>query len=176
MILGCGPIGLMAVAVCAASGAANIVAIDILDKKLELAEELGANITINTKNVDLPHEIFNITKGQGVDVIIDYSGNVGLIANAFKALKKGGRFTLVGLPDKPLMLDATSDIIYKEAVVNGVTGRLMYKTWFQCNELLTSGTVDFEKIVGGVYSLEEFDDAFSALKNGASGKMMFRFE
>jgi threonine 3-dehydrogenase len=175
VILGCGPIGLMAVASCVAGGAAKVFAVDIFDDKLKMAKELGAEYVYNTKTDDFIANIMDVTKGRGADVIIDYSAHTGLIAKSFAALRKGGRFTFVGLPGNTLVLNPTDDIIYKEAIVNGVTGRLMYKTWFQCNELLLSGSFDMDKIIGGVYKLNDYEKAFDALKNGAVGKMIFEF-
>jgi threonine 3-dehydrogenase len=173
LLLGCGPIGLMAVAACAAGGAAKVFAVDIVDEKLKLAKEMGADYAYNSKNCDFIALVKEATHGRGVDVIIDYSGHTGLVAQSFSTLKKGGRFTFVGLPGNSLTINPTDDIIYKEAMVNGVTGRLMYKTWFQCNELLTSGACNINKIIGGVYNIGDYEKAFTALKEGAVGKMMF---
>ncbi|MEA4847889.1 MAG: L-threonine 3-dehydrogenase [Clostridiaceae bacterium] len=172
LISGCGPIGLMAIGAASANGASKIYAIDIFDGKLEIAKKMGADIAINSRAQDYIKVILEDTKGQGVDVVIDYTGNGSVIANSFKALKKGGRYTLVGLPDKEVSLDLTESIIYKEAVVNGVTGREMYKTWWQCNSLLKSGKFDINPVIGGVYKMEEFEKAFAELKKGAHGKML----
>jgi threonine 3-dehydrogenase len=79
------------------------------------------------------------TRGQAVDVVIDYTGNEFVIAKSFDALKKGGRYTLVGLPNGDVKLNLTDAVIYKEAKINGVTGREMYRTWWQCNDILKSG-------------------------------------
>lgn len=172
LILGCGPIGLMAIGAASACGASKIYATDIFDGKLAVAKKMGAAVTINSKEKDYIKIIMEETKGQGVDVVIDYTGNESVIANSFKALKKGGRFTLVGLPNKEVSLDLTESIIYKEAVVNGVTGREMYKTWWQCNDILKSGKFDIKPVIGGVYKMEEFNKAFEELKKGAHGKML----
>lgn len=172
LISGCGPIGLMAIGAASACGASKIYAIDIFDGKLAVAKKMGADVTINSKDQDYIKVILDDAKGQGVDVVIDYTGNESVIANSFKALKKGGRYTLVGLPNKEVTLDLTESIIYKEATVNGVTGREMYKTWWQCNDILKSGKFDINPVIGGVYRMDEFDKAFEELKKGAHGKML----
>ena len=87
-------------------------------------------------------------------------------------MRLGGRFTFVGLPNDAVALDLSEDIIYKEAKVNGVTGRLMYETWWQCSELLKLGKVDIKPVIGGIYPLEDYEKAFEALKKGAPGKMI----
>ncbi len=48
----------------------------------------------------------------------------------------------------------------------------MYKTGWQCNELLKSGKVDIKPVIGGIYPLKDYDKAFEELKNGAPGKMI----
>ncbi len=172
LILGCGPIGLMAVGAAYASGAAKIYAIDIFDDKLEVAKKMGANVIINSKDEDYVKIILDDTRVQGVDVVIDYTGNEFVIAKSFDALKKGGRYTLVGLPNGDVKLNLTDAVIYKEAKINGVTGREMYRTWWQCNDILKSGKFDIEPVIGGTYKMQDFDKAFEALAAGASGKML----
>ena len=80
--------------------------------------------------------------------------------------------TFVGLANGPISLDINNDIVYKEAHVNGCTGRLMYQTWYDCQALLESGRFDIEKIIGGVYPMESFEEAFQAIKRGTPGKML----
>lgn len=172
VILGCGPIGVMAVAAAACGGASGVMAADIFDDKLALAREMGANVTVNTKEQDLVEAIMDWTNGRGADVIIDYTGHIGLIEAAFEGLCKGGRFTFVGLPSKKLTLDLTNAVIYKEAQMNGVTGRLMYKTWYQCESLLQNPRVDFDRVIGGVYDLKDYEKAFEEIFAGKPGKML----
>jgi threonine 3-dehydrogenase len=173
VILGCGPIGVMAVGTAAAAGASKVIAVDLFDDKLKMAKKLGADICINTKEQNFVEEIKKATGGQGADVIVDYTGAVGLMEAAFEALKKGGRFTFVGLPSKKLSLELTSAVIYKEANLNGVTGRLMYKTWYQCEEILKKGSFTLDDVIGGVYKLEDYKQAFADIDAGRPGKMLF---
>lgn len=172
VILGCGPIGVMAVGAAHCGGAAGVLAADIFDDKLALAEEMGADVTVNTQKQDLIEEIMKWTDGRGADVIVDFTGHVGLIESTFAALRKGGRFTLVGLPAKKLSLDLTNAVIYREARINGVTGRLMWQTWYQCEALLKNPSMNIDRVVGGVYDLADFEQAFAALFAGKPGKML----
>ena len=83
---------------------------------------------------------------------------------------------MVGLPSKKLSLDLTNAVIYKEAKINGVTGRLMYETWYQCAALLKKDSYHLDDVIGGVYRLEEFEKAFADIADGKPGKMLFCFE
>ena len=171
VICGCGPIGLLAVGVARAWRAKTIVATDMFDSKLEVAKKMGADVTVNTKKVQLKNVISEIMRG-GADVVIDYTGSKYAIRDAFGALRKGGTFVMVGLPSKPFELDFSECIIYKEAVVKGVTGRRMYETWEECIEILSSESFSLEPVIGGEYKLEDYKQAFDALYSGAVGKML----
>ncbi|MGE5612772.1 MAG: L-threonine 3-dehydrogenase [Bacillota bacterium] len=173
VIYGCGPIGLMGVGAASACGASPIFAIDIFDDKLDIAKKMGATTVINAKKEDVHQIIMKATHGRGVDVVVDFTGVASAIQEGFKLLKKGGRFTFVGLPSGSVPLDLSEAIIYKEAKVNGITGRLMYETWYQCTEMLKSKRIDITPVIGGIYPLSEFNRAFEDLKNGCPGKMIF---
>lgn len=172
VILGCGPIGVMAVGAACAGGAASVLAADLFDDKLEMAKHLGASRTVNTREEDLVQAVLDWTDGAGADVIIDYTGHVGVIEESFRALAKGGRYTMVGLPSKKLSLDLTSAVIYKEARINGVTGRLMYETWYQCTEILKKNVFSLDDVIGGVYDLADYQKAFADIAAGKPGKML----
>lgn len=171
-IYGCGPIGLMGVGIASACGAIRIFAIDLFEEKLAVAREMGADTTLQVGKDNAEEAIHNATGGQGVDVVVDFTGNAKAIQEGFRVLRKGGRYTMAGLPDAPVSLDLTDAIIYREATVLGITGRLMYKTWWQCNELLKSGKIDIKPVIGGIYPLKDYEKAFDALKSGAPGKMI----
>ncbi|MGI6084930.1 MAG: zinc-binding dehydrogenase [Acetivibrionales bacterium] len=171
VINGCGPIGLLAVGATKAWGAKKIIALDVVDEKLNVATTMGASVTINSLKSDAIAEVHKAT-GHGADVVIDYTGNLKAIKSGFDMLRKGGRYVLVGLPTGKFEIDLTEDIIYKEATVIGVTGRLMYKTWDQCMELLKSDKFNIEPAISGTYPLSEYEKAFADIKAGVPGKMI----
>ena len=172
VILGCGPIGLMAVGAAKAMGARQVVAVDIVAEKLTLAKQMGADYIVNSKDENLAQLVKSYTDGIGADVVIDYTGSGPAISGGFAALRKGGRFVMVGLPGKKVELDLSECIIYKEATVKGATGRLMYETWETCAELLSKKRIDLRPVIGGIYPMRDFEKAFDALYSGAPGKML----
>ena len=64
------------------------------------------------------------------------------IRTGFDVLRMGGRMSMLGTPSKPVELDLAKSIIFKGATVIGIHGRLMYKTWFQMQNLLKAGKLD----------------------------------
>ena len=171
VVTGPGPIGLMAVGAAKAWGAKQVIALDVIDEKLAVATEMGADVVLNSRTTDAAAEVVRLTDG-GADVALDYTGVVPAIKSLFHMITNGGRIVLVGLPNNPIELDLTSDIIYKEATVVGSTGRLMYKTWEQCIDLINSGKFNIAPVVSGKYALRDFEQAFDAIKAGKPGKML----
>lgn len=171
VINGCGPIGLMAVGAAKAFGAKTVIALDVIDEKLKIAEQMGADVTLNSSKVDAPEKIVSLTAG-GADIAIDYTGVIPAIQSMFRMIIKGGRIVLVGLPNGKISLDLSEDVIYKEATIIGSTGRLMYKTWDQCIALIKSGKFRMEPVIAGKYALRDFQKAFDAIKAGVPGKML----
>jgi len=171
-VIGCGPIGLLAIASMKALGAAEIYAIDVIDERLELSEDVGATHNFNSKEVDVVEEIMKITKGVGVDVFIDASGNVHAINQGFKFLRKGGQVGLVGLPSKPISLDLGSDVVFKEAKITGFHGRKMFDTWTKMENMLSNNLLYVDPVVTHVMPLEKYHEAVELLKQGKGSKII----
>ncbi len=172
IIYGAGPIGLMAVGAAKHWKAKRIICIDVFNDKLEIAKTMGADDVINGREVDAVKAALELTDGNGADVVIDYTGNHKAIIDGFKSLRKGGTFVLVGLPENDIVFDLTTHIIYKEATLIGSTGRLMYQTWEECEEILKDPEFSLDPVLGGVYKLEDYEQAFADIKAGKPGKMI----
>ncbi len=171
-IFGCGPIGLMGINVASASGANQIFAIEPIEEKVNLAKEMGATTLLRPGKDDVLQAVMDATNGIGVDVVIDFSGSAKAIQSGLQILRKGGRMTLTGLPNLPVELDLVDGVIYKEARINGTTGRRMYETWLQADKLFQAGKLNLDPAKGGTFALKDFEQAFAAIKAGKPGKMV----
>lgn len=172
LVFGCGPIGLMAVGACKALGARQVIAADIVDNKLAAAAGMGADLALNSLDAAFSEKVLAATEGAGADASIDYTGSGPALRAALSLTRKGGRCVLVGLPNQPVTLDLSELVIYRELTLVGVTGRRMYETWAQCEEILAGGRFHIDRVVGGVYPLARFEEAFQAIQSGSPGKML----
>lgn len=162
-VFGCGPTGLFAVGVARAAGAGPIFAVDEHEFRLDLARTMGATYTLNARD-DVVGSILSATGGVGVEVVLEMSGSPSAIKAGFKALARGGRFTAFGLPHEPLeQFDLANDVIFKGARVLGITGREMFRTWFQMASLLKSGALDPRPVITHRFPLERFQEAFDLI-------------
>ena len=171
LVTGCGPIGLWAVGIAKAAGAKAVYATDINPKRLKLAERMGATIAINSMETDPVTLIMAETDGIGVDVLCEMSGNGRAIKQGFQALRNGGRASMLGIPSKPVEFDLANDIVFKGATVYGISGRLIWETWYQTQALITTGMVDPEPVITHRVKLEEFEKAFTLMNNGDAAKV-----
>ncbi|SET08178.1 L-threonine 3-dehydrogenase [Natronincola peptidivorans] len=171
-VIGCGPIGLFAIASAKAMGASCIIAIDVMEERLKLSKEIGANIAINPKDIDVVNEVMEITNGVGVDGFIDASGSTQAINQGFKYLRKGGEVALIGLPSAPISLDLGPDVVFKEAKIIGIHGREMFQTWIRMENMLEEGLLNINPVITHTMPLAKFEDAIELLKAGIGNKIV----
>ena len=107
-----------------------------------------------------------------MDALLEMSGNPTAIQQGFKALRAGGRASLLGIPTENVPLDLVNDVIFKGATVQGIYGRRMYGTWVQMTALLKAGRLNLEPLFGEREPLEKFENAFAKLQGGLAGKIL----
>jgi threonine 3-dehydrogenase len=172
LVTGCGPIGLMSIAVAKACGSSTVFATETNEHRRKLAKEMGADSVLNPLSEDPVREILQATDGTGVDVLLEMSGHPAAIQQGFKALRAGGRASLLGIPTENVQLDLVQDVIFKGATVQGIYGRRMYETWVQMTALLKAGRINLEPLFGERVELENFEGAFAKLQSGLAGKIL----
>jgi threonine 3-dehydrogenase len=172
LVTGCGPIGLMSIAVAKACGSSTVFATETNEKRRAMAKKMGADVVLNPAAEDAVGKILAETNGTGVDALLEMSGNPTAIQQGFKALRAGGRASLLGIPTENVPLDLVNDVIFKGATVQGIYGRRMYGTWVQMTALLKAGRLDLEPLFGEREPLEKFENAFAKLQGGLAGKIL----
>ncbi|MEW5806988.1 MAG: zinc-binding dehydrogenase [Acidobacteriota bacterium] len=161
-IFGCGGIGMNAVQMAASTGA-TVIAVDVVDSKLELAKTLGASIVINAKQVDAAKEIRKLTGG-GADIAMEAIGNPRTIEAAFSSLRKGGRLCVIGYSAESITLPA-SKIMFFEMEVTGSLG-CRPVDYPKIIEMARMGKIKVEPLVTARFSLDAINEAFDTLRRG----------
>jgi len=172
LVLGCGPIGCFAVGVARAAGASLVIASDFNPTRLELAREMGAQVTLNPGTDDVVARVRELTDGDGVDLVCEMSGHPSGHAQALAAARMGGRVNLLGTPNRTTEVDFARDIIFKGLTLYGVTGRKMYQTWHQMRRFLRAGQLDPRPVITHRFPLECIRDAIQVIKDGQAGKVI----
>ncbi len=165
VVFGCGGVGINAVQLARASGA-QVIAVDINDRKLQWASEFGASHTINASKVDrVSKEVKRLTGG-GADIAMEVIGHPRTIEEAFECVRVGGRFCVVGYTHEKISIVA-GKIMFKEIEVVGSLGcrPLDYKPLIR---MVESGAIDVKRLVTHRFKLDELERAFDVMKEGVS--------
>jgi L-iditol 2-dehydrogenase len=172
LITGAGPIGLVAMEAARAAGATEVLISDVVEGKLDLAAERGADRTIDATEEDLAEAVADRMDGRGVDVAIEASGADPAIRSTIDAVRRGGTVVFVGLsPNAEIPLDHLA-IIDREL---DVRGSFRYaNTYPAAIDLLADGTVDVVGLVDFEYPLVEAGTAFRRALESETVKGMIR--
>src|SRR5262245_5482657 len=171
-VTGCGPIGLFAIGVARAAGAARVFASDVSPYRLDLARKMNADAVIDVSRGGFVERVMELTDGQGLDGVLEMSGNPVAVRDGLAALRNEGRISLLGLFKESFDLDWNRLVIFKGATVHGIVGRRMYETWYQMDHLLASGRLDIRPAITHVMPMQEFDQAIALLRSGNAGKVV----
>jgi threonine 3-dehydrogenase len=175
VVFGSGPIGIYAQMVAKFSGAECVIGVDVSKERLALAKKMGTDVTLNAKEVSVVDEVNKITKGAGADIVVELTGNKNVVNDASKTLRRGGDMVLVGLYSGAVEWDLVNNVIYKEANVYGVTGRIMWDSWWTAQGILLSGKVDVTPVITHYFGLSEYDQAIQTAESATGGKVVFKF-
>lgn len=174
LVTGCGPIGLFAIAVAKACGAARVFAIEPNSDRRTLAERMGADLVLDPADQTIETALQQATANNGADVLLEMSGHGSAIQQGFRCLRNGGWAGLLGLPSKPVELDLANAVIFKGATVHGINGRKMYETWFQAEALLREGRIDLSPVITHRLPLAQIDEAMHLLESGEASKILLQ--
>ena len=164
-VYGAGPIGLLAIQCLRAREAARIIAIDVVDSRLDMARECGATQVINSKNEKVDEIIAAMTDGGGVDVVFDAVGAPATINDGVEIVRCGGTVVWIGLAVPVFEFD------YKHAVCKEITFQCSYMYTTEMEEgleLIASGKMDVAKVITGVYPMSEGAKHFELIAKGES--------
>ncbi len=169
-VLGCGPIGLMAIAVARMAGARRVYATDVNAERLEMAARMGADITLDPRD-DVVGRLHAETDGNGVDVVLEMSGAEAALHQGLALVTNGGRVSLLGTHSSPVTLDLSQEVIFKGIRVYGITGRRLFETWYRTTALLEEG-LDLRPIITHRLPLSEYERGFELVASGHAGKIV----
>jgi D-arabinose 1-dehydrogenase-like Zn-dependent alcohol dehydrogenase len=166
VISGCGGVGLSSLQISVALGA-NVICVDVDDRKLTLAKELGASFVINSKKENVVEKILEITKG-GSHVTIDALGHPDIFNHSIKSLKKKGRHLIMGLaPDHVQFQIPARNFVASEIEIIGSRGVPPQKVPYMLNMVennklhpsrLVTETISPEQVSAVLKSMDSYDN------------------
>lgn len=173
VIFGLGPMGNAGVMVAKGLGA-TVIAVDMIEDRLEMAKELGADCTINGNNTNVIEEILRITNGHGADVAIDCSGSSYAQNDALNSVRSHGRVAFVG-ESKQTTINPSTQLIRKQITLMG-SWYFPIQEFDEIVELIERKNLPVEKLVTHFFKLEEAPTAFQMFDERKTEKAVFVWE
>ncbi len=165
VVTGAGCIGLVSLLALKAMGVTKVYVVDVIDKRLEKAMELGADGVINGKNVDTVEKVLELTGGKGCDLVIETAGSEITTTQAFNFTKKGATIVLVGYSPSGKETLPIGMALDKELTIKTV---FRYRHIYpMAIDAVASGKVNIKSIVTNQY---DFDDIQRAMDESVHDK------
>lgn len=162
VILGAGCIGLVTLLAAKAHGAGRVIVVDLLEKRLEKASQMGADMVIHSGKEDVRKIVGELNGGEGADVVIETAGSEATIGLTPYLVRRGGRIVLVGLAVKEIISYDFSQIMAKEASIASV---FRYRNIYPgAIEAIASGKIDVKQIVSHEFPFEKTQEAFTFVR------------
>ncbi|MBP6917381.1 MAG: zinc-binding dehydrogenase [Legionellaceae bacterium] len=169
VVFGAGGIGLNIIQAAALVSAYPIIAVDLHDEKLELAQEMGATHVINSHNLDPSLAITDILEHTKLDVFIDNTGLPNVIELGYQLTHAQGRVVLVGVPRKGNNINIHSLPLHFGKTLSGSHGgeTVPHQDIARYQNLYQKGRIKLRELITDYYSLDQVNDAIIAMRNGA---------
>jgi len=177
VVIGTGAVGSGAIMAGRVAGCSKVIAVDIHDSRLELATELGATHTVNTRAASLTDEIMRITGGRGADAIVDTTARPELLRAAADGLGIRGKLALVGAakPGTEVTFEIGLSLVKGWTFTTVVQGSSVPQVFIpRLIELWREGRFPMDKLMKN-YSLEDINQGFEDSASGATIKPVVVF-
>lgn len=177
MVIGCGGVGLSAVQGCQLAGCYPLIAVDVMDSKLDFARELGATHTVNAKDEDAVKAVKKLTKG-GPDYAFDSVGASATITQALTSIRPGGTAVVMGLhsakDDVPV--SAAQLILMNKSLLGSFAGSANPQVDLpKLVKLYQGGRLQLDKLISKHYALDELPQAFADMEAGNVARGVITF-
>jgi len=174
-IIGCGTIGLFAVAVAKALGAIKVIGVEPVESNQRMAVAMGADAIVAPSKSDqvsyvhdetITRQMHDLTEGVGVDVALEMSGSNAALNTAISAVRRGGHVILFGLKSGDAVIEDFDRVIVDGISLHSVVGRRIFETWHITRNLLESRDPNIHDLIwnvmlnrgqGTIESFAEFD-------------------
>jgi threonine 3-dehydrogenase len=170
LVVGAGPIGLMATAVARHAGARFVVVSEPNATRRDLAMTMGATLVVDPKTQRLEDAQGQLGMVEGFDVVFEMSGNAGAFRDALANMAHGAGMAILGIPTEEIPIDV-SHVVFNQLRLQGIYGREMYETWYKMSVMLKSG-LDISPVITHRFSHRDNEAAFAAARTGDSGKVV----
>lgn len=171
VIMGTGGLGLCTLQFAKLSGA-RVIAVDIIEEKLKVAKELGAEEAINAKEKDVAEEVKRLTGGEGADIVFEFVGRSQTMESAINSIRRGGRLVFVGYSEDLFKANPLR-LIWGELQVLGSRASSRRET-VEVIKLLHAGKFKTEPLITHTVPLSEVNYGLDLLRKGLAIRVVVK--
>lgn len=178
-VIGCGGVGLNVIQGARIAGAGEIIAVDMVESKLQMAKELGATATVNAGQADPVGQVMELTSQRGADVAFEVIGLGPTIEQTVNMTRRGGQAVLVGVPRMDVMLQVPAffGMVLMSKTIKGC--------WYGSSnvqrdvprlfELYRDGQLKLDELISRTITMDEVNDAFDAMTTGEVARQVIDY-
>jgi S-(hydroxymethyl)glutathione dehydrogenase/alcohol dehydrogenase len=178
-VFGCGGIGLSIIQGARIAGAAQIIAVDLADNKLEMAKKFGATHTVNGGDGLAVMKCKELTSGEGPDFTFEAVGVPQLMVDSYTAARRGGTATIVGVASlmDSMAINALLISMEGKTIKGSYYGDAnVYHDFPMILNLYQTGLLNLDDMVTNTYSIDEAPQAIQDLENGVNARGVIVFD
>jgi NDMA-dependent alcohol dehydrogenase len=178
-VVGCGGVGLNVIQGAKIAGAERIIAVDMIENKLKLAEQFGATDLVDASKGDAVSQVMDLTEQRGVDVAFEVIGLKQTIDQTITMTRRGGEAVLVGVPKMEVMLElpAFFSVVLMSKTIKGC--------WYGSSNVQTDvprliglykeGKLKLDELISRRIELDDVNDAFRAMEAGEVARTVINY-
>ncbi len=178
-VIGCGGVGLNVIQGAVIAGASRVIAIDMLESKLKMAEQFGATDVVNAGETDAVAKVMELTGGRGADVAFEVIGLKSTIDQTVAMTRRGGEAILVGVPKMEVMLEVPAffSVVFWSKTIKGC--------WYGSSNVqedvpkligwYREGKLKLDELISRRIVLDEVNDAFRAMEAGEVARSVIQY-
>lgn len=177
-VIGCGGVGLNVLQGAALAGARQVIAIDVLDNKLEFARVFGATHLVNASTDDAVKAVQDLTHGRGVDYAFEVISTAKTIETAFRMTARGGVCTIVGIAPEGARISLNPNIftMMEKTLQGSYYGSTRPRIDMpRLLEMYMDGKLKIDELVSHTFSLAQVNEAYAALQAGGVARSVVKF-
>jgi S-(hydroxymethyl)glutathione dehydrogenase/alcohol dehydrogenase len=178
-VFGCGGLGLNVIQASALSGAERIIAVDLVARKLKMAQEFGATHTVDASKTDAVSTVRELSGGRGVDYAFEVIGAPAVIVQAFNAVSRAGKVIVVGMPPfgSEVTLPAFPISMEEKAILGCYYGSPRFGFDMpRIVDLYMSKKLKLDELVSRRIALKDLNTAFEAMEKGEVARSVIMYQ
>jgi len=172
VIVGCGPIGIMAAQTLVAEGV-NVVLTDRVGARLAVAEEISGGAVIDVTKEDPVEKIHDMTQGRGADFVLEAAATQSALDQAFNVVKTRGTIVTIGTFGEPVTFNPFFKMTRSEARLAGSIGRT-WETWRRMMQLVESDSLNLRPFITEILPIEKYQEGFEMVKSNSVMKVLLQ--